>query len=242
VMTNARLAAQVARAGGCRGILLDTEAYQAKLFDFHKQRDAARRSWDEYAAQARLRGREVMTAFQESFPDLTVFVTFGHSLLWKQSEGGKKALADCGDGLLAPFLDGMIETAKGSTRVVDGHELSYGYRESAQFTQAYAAITIKAAGLAADRLKYQKVVSAGFGLWLDYDWPKFGWDTGMTEKNYFSPGRFETSLRAAVEQADEYVWIYSEKPRWWSDRDRAIDLPPAYIDAVQRVRQAMGED
>ena len=53
VLANARLAAQVARAGHCDGILLDTEAYRAKLFDFHKQRDVSRRSWDDYAAQVR---------------------------------------------------------------------------------------------------------------------------------------------------------------------------------------------
>ena len=59
VVNNARLAAQVSHTGGCPGILLDTEAYQGKLFDYHRQRDAVRRTWAEYAAQARLRGREV---------------------------------------------------------------------------------------------------------------------------------------------------------------------------------------
>ena len=157
-----------------------------------------------------------MTAFQEGFPDLTVLLTFGHSLVWKQSDGGKKPLADCPDGLLVPFLDGMIEAATGKARLVDGHEMSYGYREPGLFVQAREAINVKAAGLAADPLKYQTVVSAGFGLWLDYDWPKYGWKTDKVESNYFSPERFESSLRAAVEQSDEYVWIYTEKPRWWS--------------------------
>ena len=69
-----------------------------------------------------------------------------------------------------------------------------------------------AATLAADRVAYERVVSAGFGLWLDYDWPKKGWNTGDLTKNYFSPDGFETSLRAALEQSDEYVWIYTETP------------------------------
>ena len=140
VMDNARLAAQLARAGRCRGILLDTEQYEGKLFDYEKQRDSKRRSWDEYAAQARRRGRELMTAFQGGFPDLTVFVTFGHSLLWKKGEHGKIPLADCRYGLLVPFLDGMIEEAKGRTRIVDGHEMSYGYRDADAFKQAHRAI------------------------------------------------------------------------------------------------------
>jgi hypothetical protein len=183
-----------------------------------------------------------MSAFQVGFPDLTLLVTFGHTQAWKQSDGGKKSLADCRDGLLVPFLDGMIDAAKGKTRLVDGHEASYGYRDPAHFTQAREAIKLKASGLAGDPAKYQNTVAAGFGLWLDYDWPKYGWNTTRLESNYFSPERFEASLRAAIEQADEYVWIYSEKPRWWSDRGGAVDLPPAYVEAVRRARHALIDD
>ena len=44
VVANARLAAGLARAGHCAGILLDTEAYQGKLFDYSRQRRAAPRA------------------------------------------------------------------------------------------------------------------------------------------------------------------------------------------------------
>jgi hypothetical protein len=238
VVENARLAAQLARAGRCEGILLDTEQYEGKLFDYAQQRDVKRRTWDDYAAEARRRGREVMTAFQEGYPDLTVFLTFGHSLLWKQGERGKKPLAECRYGLLVPFLDGMIDAARGRTRIVDGHEMSYGYRDADAFATAYRSIKQDAEALAADRDAYRRVVSAGFGLWLDYDWRKTGWDMADLEKNYFSPERFEISLRAAIDQSDEFVWIYTEKPRWWSGSGKAVDLPSAYIETVERVRRA----
>ena len=45
--------------------------------------------------------------------------------------------------------------------------------------------------------------------------------------------------RAAIEQADEYVWIYTEKPRWWSEAGRRVDLPAAYVETVQRVRRGL---
>jgi hypothetical protein len=188
-------------------VFLDTEQYQGKLFDYAKQRDATRHAWDEYAAEARRRGRELMTALQDECPDLTVFVTFGHSLPWKQGEHGKTPLAECRYGLLVPFLDGMIEAARGRTRIVDGHEMSYGYRDADAFAKARRAIKEGAATLAADPAAYRRVVSAGFGLWLDYDWRKEGWDTADLEKNHFSPSRFESSLHAALEHADELVWI-----------------------------------
>jgi hypothetical protein len=242
VVSNALLAAQLARAGGCRGILLDTEAYQGRLFEYRRQRDSSRHSWAEYAAEVRRRGREVMTAFQEGFPDLTVLATFGPSLVWKQSDGGKTPLADCADGLLVPFFDGMIEAAKGKTQLVDGHESSYGYRDPSSFAQAHDTIKIKAAALAADPSRYGRVVTAAFGLWLDYDWRRHGWNLADVEKNYFSPARFQTSVRAAIEQSDEFVWIYSETPRWWSETGGTASLPPAYVETIQSVRRALIDD
>ena len=111
---NARLAAELARAGRCQGILLDTEPTRrsCSISPSSAMRGAA--GWADYASMARRRGRELMAAFQEGFPGLTVLWTFGHSLVWRQSDGGKKPLEQCRDGLLAPFLDGMIEARKGT--------------------------------------------------------------------------------------------------------------------------------
>ena len=139
---------------------------------------------------------EVMTAFQEGFPNLTIFLTFGHSLVWKRSGGGKTPLAECRDGLLAPFLDGMIERAARKRQIVDGHELSYGYRDAAAFVQARDTIMNKAAALAADRRQYERALSAGFGLWLDHDWRKNGWKTEDLKANYFSPQRSRRACRS----------------------------------------------
>ena len=41
ILTNARLAATVACAGGAAGVLFDVEQYRAPLFDYRRQRDAA---------------------------------------------------------------------------------------------------------------------------------------------------------------------------------------------------------
>src|SRR6185312_12490065 len=149
---------------------------------------------------------------------------------------------ECSYGLLIPFLDGMIEAARGRTRIVDGHELSYGYRDASAFIDAHLAITRGAATLAADRTAYQRVVSAGFGLWLDYDWRKEGWNAQDPARNYFTPAGFEAALRAALEQSDEYVWIYTETPRWWSEKGGSLALPPAYVDVARRVHKALAGD
>ncbi len=236
VLSNCRLAARLARAGKCPGLLFDIEQYNRPLFEYRKQRDAKTKSWEVYAAQVRRRGREVMEAFQEGYPGLTVFLTFGYSLPWLESGSGRGALADCHYGLLAPFMDGMVDAAKGATRLVDGHELSYGYRDPDQYTAAYRTVKTNLLPIVRAPEKYARFVSLGFGVWLDRDWRKHGWEVEDFSKNYFTPEAFEASVRAALTTTDEYVWIYTETPRWWSDQGGPVKLPTAYAEALRKAR------
>ncbi|HEY5909858.1 MAG TPA: hypothetical protein VJA21_04560 [Verrucomicrobiae bacterium] len=236
VLQNARLAARLARAGHCPGLLFDIEQYNEPLFDYRKQRDVKSKGWEVYAAQVRLRGREVMKAFQEGYPGLTVFLTFGYSLPWVESYSGKGSLADVHYGLLAPFLDGMIEAARGETRIVDGHETAYGYKTAAQFAAAREGTTRRLLPIVRDPPAYLKRISIGFGIWLDQDWRKNGWSTEDLSRNYFSPAALETSAREALNQADEYVWIYSETPRWWSADSQPVKLPLPYETALREAK------
>ncbi len=234
VITNALLAARLARAGRCPGILFDIEQYEAPLFNYRKQRDVKTKSWELYAAQVRRRGSEIMQAFQQGYPGLTVFLTFGYSLPWLESYQGKGSLADCNYGLLAPFLDGMVEAAQSKTRLIDGHEISYGYKTAEQFAAARKAMRQDLLLIVRDPKKYQQVFQLGFGIWLDHDWRKRGWDTNDVAKNYFSPESLETGVREALRQSDQYVWIYSETPRWWSEEGKPRSLPADYAAALRR--------
>lgn len=236
ILNNARLAARVACEGRCRGILFDIEQYEAPLFEYRRQRDGKTKTWDAYAAQVRLRGSQVMEAFQEGFPNIVVLLTFGYSLPWAQSQGGKKPLAECSYGLLAPFLDGMVGAAKGRTRIVDGHELSYGYKDTTRFPVAYTTMKETLLPIVRSAKKYRQVTSFGFGIWLDYDWRNRGWDTKDPARNFYSPDAFEASVRTALRVADHYVWIYSETPRWWSAEGKPVKLPAAYAEALRRAR------
>lgn len=236
VLNNARLAARIAREGRCRGILFDIEQYNAPLFNYKKQRDANTKSWETYAAQARLRGRQVMEAFQEGYPGLTVLLTFGYGLPWVQSNRGRRPLADTDYGLLAPFLDGMVEAAKGRTRLIDGNELAYGYDTPARFAEGRRMLTQELLPLVADRAKYARVFSVSFGLWMDFDWRGKGWNTEDVTKNPRPPDLFEKLVREALKQADEYVWIYTETPRWWSAEGTTVKLPEVYDAALRRAR------
>jgi hypothetical protein len=230
VLANARLAAKVAREGRSRGVLLDTEQYEGQLFNYRKQKHASSKSWDDYASQARLRGRDVMSAFQEGFPGLTVLLTFGPSLVAAKTRDGKVAESEY--GLLAPFLEGMSEARRGGSVLVDGHEPSYKYKKPEQFDEALGLIR-----------KSGPSFRAGFGLWLDYDWRKLGWNTADVSLNYFSPEAFEKAVRSALERSDEIVWVYTESPRWWSVEDgRPSKLPDAYVEALRKARKGLTAD
>jgi len=236
VIANARLAARVARQGPCDGILFDTEPYHGPVFDYAKQKNASRRSFAEYAAQARRRGREVMQAFQSEYPDLVVFYTFGYSHVWWQSHYGKKPLTDIQLGLLPAFLDGMLEEARGRTRFVDGHELGYSYRDPGNFPDARATMKKRVFAIVAEDSAYARRYSAGFGLWMDYQSDERGWNQKDQNRNWHTPKSFERSLRLALDASDEYVWVYSQKPRWWTTTGGTKDLPAAYDQAVRRAR------
>jgi hypothetical protein len=180
-----------------------------------------------------------MEAFQQGFPKGRIMLTFGYSLPWAQTQNGKKALAECDYGLLAPFLDGMTAAAKQPRQIIDGCELAYSFKDTSRFPANYKMMRADLLPIVADEVAYQRVFSLGFGIWIDYDWRKLGWSDNQTTKNYYSPDELTASLRKALEVADEYVWLYSEAPRWWSEDGKPVKLPPAYIEAVKRAKKEM---
>ncbi len=235
IKNNARQIARVAKIGGAKGVLFDIEQYASPLWDYSKQPTTGKkRPFAVYAAKARIRGHEVMEAFQSEYPGITVFLTFGYSLPWEEMQVKKDKLSDVHYGLMAPFLNGMIEAAEGNTKIVDGFEVSYGWRKN-EFPDGYREMREGVLPIVADPAKYAKVVSAGFGLWMDYDWRKTAWDTKDFSRNHFTPEQFEKSLTAALARSDEYVWVYTEKPWWWGP-EGSKELPDAYISAVRSAR------
>jgi len=90
----------------------------------------------------------------------------------------------------------------------------------------------------ADHEKYRRVMSFGVGIWIDYDWRKNGWNEAEPSRNYFTPDAFGRSAKKAMERADEYVWIYTETPRWWSTEagGKPLKLPQPYVDALRQAK------
>jgi len=236
IVNNAELAARIAREGHCAGILFDTEQYDHRPFDYRAQRDTGKKSWDEYARQVRQRGREVMNAFQKGYPGIKLPLTFSFSLPYQETRGDASKLPNARYGLLVPFLNGMLDAANDNVQIIDGFESSYGYKDITRFDTASDLMRDRVKSFVDDKQKYPKVCKVGFGVWIDEDWRKTGWNVEDVSKNFYSPDALEKTVRKALETSDEYVWIYTEQPRWWSDAGGSVKLPAAYEQAIRKAK------
>ena len=237
VMSNLELAARLAKQGGCRGVLFDVEQYEGKLWSYREQTKGRPRSWDEMAARVRSLGAEAMRAFERGYPGLTVFTTFAYSLPLDETGILRQKPAESSYGLLTPFLDGMVSAASDRVVIVEGHEGSYPYLDPFVFAAKADSMRHGVRRLAAQPDRYAQLMSLGFGIWLDFNWYKLGWDEHDPMKNYFTPQAFARSVQAALDHADRYVWIYTEKPRWWSASGGPVALPSAYDSVLRSVRR-----
>jgi hypothetical protein len=232
VANNFGVAAHVAKDGLCKGFMFDTEQYEGvTVFDYRRQKDKDKRTFAEYRAKVRERGREWVKAVNKEYPDITILMTFGYDVSYWRAEKPKDR-STAAYGLLADFLDGALDACAKETVLVDAYEFSYPYKERKQFEEAYESITKKALDWTATPEKYKGHVKAGFGIWMDHK--KKGWDVADFSKNYFSPAEFEAAVRSALQVSDGYVWVYSERPKWWTNEL----LPQAYVEALAKARKA----
>ncbi|WP_199248598.1 hypothetical protein [[Phormidium] sp. ETS-05] len=224
VIKNARLAAQVAKSGGLKGVLLDVEHYQGKPFCYLSQPERLEHSFREYQQKVRQRGRQFIRAINEAYPDIKILLTFGYHIAYVE----RKSLQQANYGLLPSFLNGILEGSLANTLIFDGWEFSYGYKTEEQFQEAYE--TIHQKGLERTNVKEDFIdhYRASFGLWIDVGQV---WQPNNYSENYFTPEQFEDSLRFALNHTDGYVWIYSQKARWWDGK-----MPKPYIDALTKAK------
>ena len=212
-----RAAARVAKEGGVRGLLFDPESYRNAQFGYSSQPGAATHTFDEYRAMARRRGREVMAAVAEEYPDITMFSLFMLSIFPHQAAHSSPALAASRYGLYPAFIDGWLDTAPKGITFVDGCESAYRFNSNEAHLAAANLIRNTAQQLISpeNRYTYRAQVQVSFGIYLDayVNPPDSSW--------YIDPGnqtrvqRLEANLMSALNAADEYVWLYGEQASWW---------------------------
>lgn len=221
-----RIAAWIAKEGGLRGIMFDPESYSDTLISA-KSRRHPEKSFEEYAAKVRQRGREVMTAIAQEYPGMVFFTLFMNSGGALGALGGdpRLLLSDTGHYSFYPaFVNGWLDAVPPGMVIVDGYEMSYPHSDEAQYLKQVNAIrnTELAFVTPENRLKYRGQVQAGLAIYMDAFtlFPK----VDAHSDTFTDPplkGKLVDRLRDAVSSAmdasDEYVWVYDEQYRWWPD-------------------------
>jgi hypothetical protein len=178
-----------------------------------------------------------MQAFQAGYPDVTIVFTWGISLVHLQIGGAVSKLPEAEYGLLPAFISGMAEAASPEVSLVDGYEGGYGFRDARQFEAAREVFSTLVLPFIDNAEGYRRHFSLGYGIWLDNDWRKTGWNPAEPAKNYFTPDQFHHTVQSALQLSDRYVWIYTEQPRWWSEQGTPLNLSEPYIQALRDARR-----
>ena len=219
-----RIAARVAHQSGLKGILFDPEPYTPPhcQLSYPAQPQRNQHSFDEYFAKARQRGREIVQAVAGEYPKATIFCYFMNSInaMATGRANPRPALATMAYGLYPALIDGWLDAAPPAMTFVDGCESAYLYNSRQEYLEAAVRIKGACQELVSpeNRAKYRSQVQAGFGLYLDAYWnPKESeWKTWYID-GQGSPRveRLRANTATALRVADEYVWVYGEKFRWW---------------------------
>lgn len=215
------ICAWVAKATNGAGLAPDFESYGTAMFRFKPE---CGKSFSEMQALASRRGEQIARAIAKEFPDATLLCLWMNSCNRKAgaSLNPQLALTAEGYGLLPAFLEGMLRAAPEEMVFVDGCENGY-YIDGAEAFDRYALDMISWTGpcmaLVAPemRQKYRNQVQSGFGIYLDmYTNPEGGTYYRAARDGETRLDRLMDNLNSARNAADQYVWIYGEKNRWWN--------------------------
>jgi hypothetical protein len=217
-----RLLAKVAKLGGMKGLLFDAEPYTPPFqqFNYVSQPNHTKKTFEDYRIKARQRGREVMAATLMEFPEIMVFTyrLFSDMLPLAETGGLPFSLESNGYGLLPSFVDGWLDVAPDSFRMVEGNE-SIGYRANsdAEFTRAFTKLKRLMPLFSAPEhreLVRQKIL-VGHGIYLDAYVNASDNIWYIDHTNSTPTDRLKANVTSAMNASDGIVWLYGEKGRWW---------------------------
>ena len=234
--------ARIARQGGCRGLMVDTEDYP-HLGQFYFIPAMTSHDYAEEAAAARRRGREYVEAICAEFPDAEILSTWLLSnqsgASYKDAYNGPLARAEIAGDLFVPFMQGMVEGLSPDATLVDGDE--WGYCAEAarrEFYYRYCSMRNFARSLMPPELrdKYNRQVRAAFGLYLDSYTEPGGWAKDELDGSKLK--RYELNFRQALAATDKYVWLWGEHKayaRWTNTLCQIHVGNPTWEDALPGV-------
>jgi len=280
IQANLVEAAKFCRACGLKGIMLDTEQYGGMRWSVWRRRfnfanaHAQEKSllgkgrtqylpfgdrlttFEEYAEAARRRGREIMSAMCEAYPEITFMVYPGLHFTAQYRMGNAErfcpgeeleGLASSDYAMLAPFGDGLLEGASPEATLVQAiGGRSYLLTLNSRFADLGKEIAESVALSEVPEL-YRERMKTACGLALCFQRKMYGGWHSAPDKlgyNHFSPKDWENALYFAMLHSDRYVWIWNQLngaiffDHPWREPEAQATVAQPYLDAMERTRES----
>ncbi len=228
--------AKAAKETGLQGIFFDNEEYFGATMMYPD--NCANHTVKECQEQARVRGKQIMEAIINEWSNVELIALHGPYLSenktadYLDSVGIPYNNVAWANELKSSFVIGMVEAVVGTNALlIDGGEI-YQARTLKNFQDIkywQKEGMAKESDLIPTALKpyWSKNVSSSFGI---YDQPLPGLGIEMNVNDW------ESTITNAMQVADDYVWLYSEKYDWWNIGHPSTPIPQDWIDATIRAK------
>jgi hypothetical protein len=241
---NARNFAKTAKAGGFKGFFFDPEPYGTNPWSYNTTL-YPKQNFASVQAKVRARGAAFLNAIQAEMPEVKVMTLLGMTYI-KQQASNADNLEQADWGLLASFIDGMLDVINPKAQLIDGNELSYYYTKSADFDK-FKTEKLAARDLISpeNRSKYNQQVGIAHAVFADgllnlWKSPRF---FGYYLQNDLERLQFiEHNTFHALRSSDEYVWVYNENMDWWGSKGKNVQLPNGLEAGLKRAVQKLNQN
>lgn len=245
VVDHWRLLARVARQGRMAGLIFDAEPYSKpwSQFLYAAQPDKDRHSFAEMSGKARERGRAVMSALAEEYPNIKLLAYRLFSDLPRSGDPKEPVinLESSAYGFMPAFVDGWFDALPPGISIVEGNESAYGYENVDEYYLAFTRLKLQSLDLVSqsNRSKVRQQFSVGHGIYLDGYSPAAGGKLLVDLTGETAAHRLMRFTATALDAADGPVWIYGESGRWWPKATNRVEWPqkfPAVVEALMAAK------
>jgi hypothetical protein len=194
---------ELAKRSGTRGIAVDTESYTIPLFDPRVERYKGIGK-ELLRAKVYQRGRDMMKAITDAFPDIEIIILPGGAFYWFNPDQGVNT--DSWE-LWIDFWNGMA-SVNNKNGIVLAAERTYSVVDPISINKIYALEQKTMQEHVQDKAFWRDKCSIALGMW----------PLGKSYEDKaarYTAAQFRQQFRAAVALSPRYVWIYGHGAAWW---------------------------
>ena len=230
VINNWQVAADFCRQSGLVGIhFTDTAWHSTDLWTHKGLKYEKTRSAGEYADQVFLRGAQIMRAVNTVYPDIRILAMNG------PSRAGFDPDPAAPHALMRAFFDGLLSECTGAARIIDGHQMGWGYRSPVAFASARRVVRSRFRALSRVPGKFDEHFQIAFSVLVG---PMGGMPfSDNAARHYYTPEEFEYALHQALKYSDEYVWVFTSGCNWFDKGASGAFIARGYRDALIGARR-----